>query len=81
MKTFILSSLVAAIVVADKKDFPRSDLFHANCHLKGQISMIYCADVYPMVLKEIQSWQDDETLTPAGGKWDIVEQYRNEGDD
>ena len=80
MRDYLITSLVAAFVSADSKDFPRDDLFHADCHLKGQIQFIYCADVYPMVLEEIQSW-NDSTVAPAGGKYDIVEQYRNEYDD
>ena len=80
MKTSILSSLIAAIAVADKKDFPSSDLFHADCHLKSQIQLIYCDEVYPMVLKEIQTW-GDATLTPAGGLFDIVETQRDKYDD
>ena len=33
-----------------------------------------------MVLEEIQSWNDAK-VAPAGGKYYIVEQYRNEYDD
>ena len=80
MKTSILSSLVAAIAVADKKDFPRSDLFHADCKLKGQIQLIYCDEVFPMVLQEIQTW-GDQTRTPSGGVFDIVETERDQYDD
>ena len=76
MKGF-LAAAFAAVAVADKKDFPRDDAFHAGCAVTATFAGAQCADIYAAIDSEVRAWGSAET-SPAQGVYKLKEEVEND---
>ena len=72
MKSFAVSSVLAAITFASKKHFPRDDAFHADCHVSAEFDLMSCDSLYALMDNEIRSW-DTSAKSPSGGLYAVKE--------
>ena len=72
MRSFICTAL-AALVFADKSDFPKEDSDHAHCNLTAQFAGQTCATLTCLIDDEMKIW-DSATTSPAGGIYSIKEE-------
>ena len=70
MKAF---AFLAAFALATKKDFPRDDSFHADCHVSATFDGVTCDSLYASTDAEIRSW-DSSTTSPSGGIYMVKEE-------
>ena len=76
MKSFVCVTL-AAVAFAAKSDFPKDDMFHADCHVTAQFDSMSCADLYQGIDKEIRAWNSD-TTSPSQGVYTLKEENDTE---
>ena len=75
MKAFVCAAL-ASLTFADKSDFPKDDLFHADCHVSATFYGMPCGTLLNTMDAVLHSWGDD-TRSPAGGVYTVKETGTN----